>query len=252
MLNKKLIIIFLILFILFSCCISEKEKIKYVCCDGSIASDPKYCPAEEEPEKITVTKYNECEILTENLETNTSVTTTIQEKSIVTELGTTTTTIFECDTMVKFCSSENKCYQEFAYGICTPEEIERYLRERGLKGCKNDDDCSEEIKEKLGTTSTTLKTTTTSTTKILKTTTTTTSSTTTISTTTAIEESNACVELGCPEGTQFVGSSGGTKYHYCWCSYAGGIKKENLLCFTSKEDAQARSYTACTRCKPPS
>lgn len=52
----------------------------------------------------------------------------------------------------------------------------------------------------------------------------------------------ACVELGCPPGTQFVGSRQSDLYHECDSSYARAIKKENLLCFKDASDAVAQGY----------
>jgi len=79
---------------------------------------------------------------------------------------------------------------------------------------------------------------------------TTTQGTTSSTTTTAII--NECVSLGCPEGTQFVGSKGSNKYHYCNCTWAKKIHPENLKCFNSKEEAQTEQYMPCGVCKPPS
>lgn len=76
----------------------------------------------------------------------------------------------------------------------------------------------------------------------------TTTSSTTSTTTTTIAD--ACVSLGCPEGTKYVGSSKSDKYHYCSCSYAKKIYPENRLCFKSKEDAQSQGYVPCGVCKP--
>lgn len=107
----------------------------------------------------------------------------------------------------------------------------------------------------LGTTTTSIVTTTlegtsTSTTST-STTTITTTSTSTTSTTTTIQEGNSCVELGCPEGTQFVGSKNSDKYHYCDCRYAKRIDSENLVCFSSEEEAQSEGYVPCGVCEPP-
>ena len=79
----------------------------------------------------------------------------------------------------------------------------------------------------------------------------TTTTTTTELTTTTITTTNECVSLGCPEGTQFVGSKNSDKYHYCNCSSAITIKPENLKCFNSKEEAQGEGYIPCGKCKPP-
>ena len=64
--------------------------------------------------------------------------------------------------------------------------------------------------------------------------------------------SDPCVSIGCPEGTQYVGSKKSDKYHYCTCRWAKEIYKENLICFTSVADAQSKGYVACKVCHPPS
>jgi len=80
---------------------------------------------------------------------------------------------------------------------------------------------------------------------------TTTSTTTTVQpTTTTTLVSNSCVNLGCPAETKFVGSKNSDKYHDCDCSLAKKIKQENLVCFKSKEDAEAKGYKSCGTCKP--
>jgi hypothetical protein len=52
-----------------------------------------------------------------------------------------------------------------------------------------------------------------------------------------------CEELGCPYGTNFVGSKNSDLYHYCHCSSAKRIKEENLVCFFTEEEAQEKGYT---------
>jgi len=47
----------------------------------------------------------------------------------------------------------------------------------------------------------------------------------------------ACIELGCPPNTFYVGSSGSDKYYECKCGWAKTIKSENLVCFSSNEEA---------------
>ena len=42
----------------------------------------------------------------------------------------------------------------------------------------------------------------------------------------------------------FVGSKNSNKYHLPACRYAKTIKPENLACFSSKEDAEKKGYTA--------
>jgi len=53
----------------------------------------------------------------------------------------------------------------------------------------------------------------------------------------------ACVEMGCPVGTKFIGASGGTTYHDCSSSLARSIKSENRVCFSSAQDAVASGYS---------
>lgn len=63
-----------------------------------------------------------------------------------------------------------------------------------------------------------------------------------------------CVALGCPDGTNYVGSINSDKYHKCSCRWAhedqGGIKKENLNCFKDKSDAESQEYIPCSVCDP--
>jgi hypothetical protein len=53
----------------------------------------------------------------------------------------------------------------------------------------------------------------------------------------------ACVEMGCPAGTKFIGSSGGVSYHDCATTQARSIKSENRVCFSSYQEAVAKGYT---------
>lgn len=46
-----------------------------------------------------------------------------------------------------------------------------------------------------------------------------------------------------------VASKNSTKYHYTWCSGAKRIKPENLITFTSEEEAQAKGYILAGNCK---
>lgn len=59
-----------------------------------------------------------------------------------------------------------------------------------------------------------------------------------------------CVALGCPDGTQLVGSERSDKYHRCGCVWADKIRKENLICFNSTAEAVAAGYTPCSVCNP--
>lgn len=49
----------------------------------------------------------------------------------------------------------------------------------------------------------------------------------------------------------FVGSSKSDKYHYPSCSAAKRIKPENLITFSSSEEARRMGYTPCSKCNPP-
>jgi len=106
--NNKNINLAIIILVLVSCCITEKEKIRYVCYDGSIVQEPKYCPtAPEKITKITVMKYvcqngeivssaDECPSLIENLSIA-----PIEEKIVLDELGTTSTSTTLVVTTIK-------------------------------------------------------------------------------------------------------------------------------------------------------
>lgn len=65
------------------------------------------------------------------------------------------------------------------------------------------------------------------------------------------QNNESCVKLGCPAGTMFVGSKNSDIYHYCSCEWAEKIKPSNLICFESKEEAEAENYRACKVCRPP-
>ena len=52
----------------------------------------------------------------------------------------------------------------------------------------------------------------------------------------------ACIELGCPVGTDFIGSKQGNIYHECDSSYSKAILEENRVCFPSAVEANARGY----------
>jgi len=81
----------------------------------------------------------------------------------------------------------------------------------------------------------------------IESTTTTTSST---STTSTVQPGDPeCEELGCPYGTNFVGSKNSDKYHYCSCSYAKSINRTNLVCFNNTEEAEEKGYIQ-SSCQP--
>ncbi|OIO85543.1 MAG: hypothetical protein AUK32_06985 [Candidatus Aquicultor secundus] len=50
---------------------------------------------------------------------------------------------------------------------------------------------------------------------------------------------------------EFAGSVKSNVYHYPSCSYVDRINPENLIWFSSAEDAQAKGYRACKVCQPP-
>ncbi len=55
---------------------------------------------------------------------------------------------------------------------------------------------------------------------------------------------DACISLGCPPGTLYVASKNSDKYHKCSCYNAKRIKPENLVCFSSKEQAEQKNVLA--------
>jgi len=50
---------------------------------------------------------------------------------------------------------------------------------------------------------------------------------------------HACIELGCGENMLFAGSKNSDKYYNCDCGWAKTINPENLICFSSDEQALA-------------
>ncbi len=56
------------------------------------------------------------------------------------------------------------------------------------------------------------------------------------------DESLTCVEIGCPEGSFYVGSINSDKYYSCSCHYAKRINPENLKCFVSDSEAIEMGY----------
>jgi len=50
---------------------------------------------------------------------------------------------------------------------------------------------------------------------------------------------HACIELGCAENMLFAGSKNSDKYYNCDCGWAKTINPENLICFSSDEQALA-------------
>lgn len=56
------------------------------------------------------------------------------------------------------------------------------------------------------------------------------------------ENSAKCLELGCSENTIYVGSINSDKYYKCTCSYANRIYSKNIICFSSKLEAENKGY----------
>ena len=52
------------------------------------------------------------------------------------------------------------------------------------------------------------------------------------------------------EDCKYVGSKNSDKYHKPSCVWAKRIKPENLVCFSSKEEAEDKGYKPCSVCKP--
>ena len=48
-----------------------------------------------------------------------------------------------------------------------------------------------------------------------------------------------CVELGCEEGSVYIGSVNSDKYYECTCHYAERIHPENIICFKTKAEAES-------------
>jgi len=52
----------------------------------------------------------------------------------------------------------------------------------------------------------------------------------------------ACIEMGCPAGTRFIGSAEGSVYHDCSSTLARSIKEDNRVCFSSANEAISNGY----------
>lgn len=52
----------------------------------------------------------------------------------------------------------------------------------------------------------------------------------------------SCEDLGCPAGSQFIGSSQSNVYHECDSSYALAILPGNRICFYNSTEAEAQGY----------
>ena len=64
----------------------------------------------------------------------------------------------------------------------------------------------------------------------------------------ASSPSNECISLGCDENTKVIGNKNSLVYHYCYCTFASRIKKENLVCFNSEEEAENLGYKETNVC----
>ena len=53
----------------------------------------------------------------------------------------------------------------------------------------------------------------------------------------AITGETSCISLGCYSDTLFVGSINSDKYYPCGCRYASQINPENVVCFSSEQEA---------------
>ncbi|UCD20907.1 MAG: thermonuclease family protein [archaeon] len=63
-----------------------------------------------------------------------------------------------------------------------------------------------------------------------------------------ITKSSGCVYLACSKEDNYAASKNSNKYHKCGCQWAQKIKKENLICFETKEEAELRGYETCSSC----
>ena len=67
----------------------------------------------------------------------------------------------------------------------------------------------------------------------------------------AEEEQPPTEEEPLPSTKKFVGSKKSDVYHYPTCRYVKKILPENIIWFSSVEDARAHGYRPCKVCKPP-
>ena len=63
-----------------------------------------------------------------------------------------------------------------------------------------------------------------------------------------LEKKYSCREFGCDDYAKYVGSAESNVYHGCECRYAETIKPENIVCFMSKEEAEAQGYREAEVC----
>ena len=64
----------------------------------------------------------------------------------------------------------------------------------------------------------------------------------------AADPVNSISDSGEVESVTYVGSKNSNKYHLPFCSGAKRISEENLVTFTSKEEARAAGYTPAANC----
>jgi micrococcal nuclease len=90
------------------------------------------------------------------------------------------------------------------------------------------------------------------TTTIAATTTTTiaTTTTTTVAVTTTTESMTTTTQAQPEPQGQYVGSIKSDVFHYPDCFYVDRIKPENIIWFSSREDAIAHGYRPCKKCCP--
>lgn len=55
-------------------------------------------------------------------------------------------------------------------------------------------------------------------------------------------KTNVCQDLGCSDDAVYVGSINSDKYYVCDCHYAKRIKPENIICFSSDQEALSQNY----------
>ena len=56
------------------------------------------------------------------------------------------------------------------------------------------------------------------------------------------EGDDLCLEYDCPAGTNYIGSKNSNKYHSCDSRFAKMISPDNIICFTSEDDALNQGY----------
>lgn len=209
---KKTLVLLLVALVLAVGCITQEKEVQteYVCPDGHTVGNPASCI--QEPEAVYEYVCTDGRTVDDAKECETTESTSTTVATTSTTLKTVTTTLEPATT--------------------TLAQVTTTL----------DSDTGVVITPVTTTEPTTTQPTTTSTVK-----------TTTSTTTTTTPESDSdqdCINLGCSAGTRYVGSVNSDKYHVCTCTYAKRIKTENLVCFQSKDEAEAAGYIPCGVCKP--